>query len=191
MPRRLLPLLLLLLSLAGCAFVTPRFPQNVQADFAHDEMRKLSTPTLELYYPARLRPAALRIAARLEDCVERLRRLPKSPRQRGRVLAYLTGADFNNAYVVPDYSSIPQQMVLPTHMSLELFNLLGFGPAEIGAVGCHESVHYVQMQQTDGFWWLANTITGGLFQPNVLTESWFLEGLAVYYEGRLGTSQGR
>ncbi|HYO51818.1 hypothetical protein [Archangium sp.] len=191
MPRRLPLFLLLLLSLAGCAFVTPRFSQNVQVDFARDDMRKLSTRTLELYYPARLRPAALRIAARLEDCVERLRLLTRSPRKRERVLVYLTGADFNNAYVRPDYSSIPQQMVMPTHMSLELFNLLGFGPAELGEVGCHESVHYVQTQQTDGVWWLLNTVTGGLFQPNSFTESWFLEGLATYYEGRLGKSQGR
>ncbi len=191
MPRRLPPLLLLLLSLAGCAFVTPRFPQNVQTDFAREDMRKLSTRSLELYYPAQQRPAALRIAARLEDCVERLRGLPRKPGHRERVLVYLTGADFNNAYVSPDYSSIPQQMVMPTHMSLELFNLLGFGPAELGAVGCHESVHYVQMEQTHGIWWLLNTLTGGIFQPNTMTESWFLEGLATYYEGRLGKAQGR
>src|SRR5690348_3798649 len=107
MSRRLPPLLLLLLSLAGCAFVTPRFPQNVQADYARDEVRKLSTRSLELYYPARLRPSALRIAARLEDCIERLHTLTQSPRPRARALVYLTGADFNNAYVLPDYSSLP------------------------------------------------------------------------------------
>ena len=191
MSPRLFPLLLLLLSLSGCAFVTPRFEQNVQTEFAREDMRKLTTRTLELYYPARLRPSALRIAARLEDCVERLRLLPVSQRERPRVLLYLTGQDFNNAYVRPDFSSIPQQMVMPTHMSLELFNLFGFGPAELGAVGCHEAVHYVQMQQTDGLWGVVNTVTGGLFQPNSLTESWFLEGLATYYEGRLGRAQGR
>jgi len=191
MPRRLLSFLLLLLSLSGCAFVTPRFEQNVQAEFAREDMRKLSTRTMELYYPARLRPSALRIAARVEDCVERLRLLPRNPKGRERVLVYLTGEDFNNAYVVPDYSSLPQQMVLPSHMSLELFNLLGFGPAELGAVGCHEAVHYVQLQQTDGPWGVLNTFTGGLFQSNSLTESWFLEGLATFYEGRLGKEQGR
>ncbi|MBM7117333.1 hypothetical protein [Archangium primigenium] len=191
MPRRFLPVLLLLATLSGCAFVTPRFEQNVQTEFVREDMRKLSTRTLELYYPARLRPSALRIAARLEDCVERLRLLPHSPRERERVLVYLTGEDFNNAYVLPDYSSLPQQMVLPSHMSLELFNLLGFGPAELGAVGCHEAVHYVQMQQTDGLWGALNTFTGGLFQSNSLTESWFLEGLATFYEGRLGKAQGR
>ncbi|MET0403674.1 MAG: hypothetical protein ABW123_14780 [Cystobacter sp.] len=191
MPRRFPLLLALLLSLSGCAFVTPRFEQNVQAEFAREDMRKLTTRTLELYYPARLRPSALRIASRVEDCVERLRHLARPAHSRSRVLVYLTGEDFNNAYVMPDYSSIPQQMVLPAHMSLELFNLLGFGPAELGSVGCHEAVHYVQMEQTGGFWGLLNTVTGGLFQPNTLTESWFLEGLAVYYEGRLGLEQGR
>lgn len=191
MSRRLLSLLLLL-SLAGCAFVSPRFSQNVQTEFAREDMRKLSTSTLDLYYPARLRPSALRIAARLEDCIERLRLLPERSRPaRARALVYLTGSDFNNAYVVSDFSSVPQQMVLPAHVSLELFNLFGFGPAEMGAVGCHESVHYVQMQQADGLWGVLNTLTGGLFQPNTLSESWFLEGLAVYYEGRLGQSIGR
>jgi len=191
MAHRFPTFLLSILFLSGCAFVTPRFPQNVQTDFVRQDMRKLSTSTLELYYPAEHRPAALRIAARLEDCVQRLRQLTQSPKQRPRVLVYLTGADFNNAYVMPDISSIPQQMVMPTHMSLELFNLLGFGPAELGEVGCHEAVHYVQMQQTDGLWSVLNTLTGGLFQPNIFTESWFLEGLATYYEGRLGKSFGR
>ncbi|MFY0523339.1 hypothetical protein ACN28I_09195 [Archangium gephyra] len=135
MPRRLPPLLLLLLSLAGCAFVTPRFPQNVQTEFAREDMRKLSTRTLELYYPARLRPSALRIAARLEDCVERLRGLPRKPGHQERVLVYLTGANFNNAYVSPDYSSVPQQMVMPTHMSLEALQPAGLRPRRAGRGG--------------------------------------------------------
>ena len=190
MSRRLLSLLLLV-TLSGCAFVTPRFTQEVQTGFAREDMRKLTTRSLDLYYPERLRPSALRIAARLEDCVERLRLLPVSTRPRPRALIYLTDADFNNAYVAPAFSSIPQQMVLPVHATLELFNFMGFGPAEMGAVGCHESVHYVQLQQTDGLWGVVNTITGGLFQSNSMSESWFLEGLAVYYEGRLGQSVGR
>lgn len=190
MSRRLLSLLLLL-TLSGCAFVTPRFEQNVQTEFAQQPMRKLTTRSVDLYYPERLRASALHIAARLEDCVERLRRLPVNDKPRGRALIYLTGENFNNAYVVPDSSSLPQQMVLPVHTTLELFNFMGFGPADMGAVGCHESVHYVQLQQTDGLWGLVNTITGGLFESNSMTESWFLEGLAVYYEGRLGQRVGR
>ncbi|RKH26108.1 hypothetical protein D7Y13_21825 [Corallococcus praedator] len=181
----------LLLLTSGCAFVAPRFPQNVQASFARDDMHKLTTRSLELYYPAHLRPTALRVAARMEGCVDRLRADAWSKAERKRVLVYLTSADFNNAYVQSEFASTPQQMVLPQHMTLEQFNLLGLGETDIGDVACHESVHYVQMQQVGGLWNLLNTLSGGLFQPNIFTESWFLEGLATYYEGRLGKETGR
>jgi hypothetical protein len=182
---------LLLLTHVGCAFVTPRFPQNIQASFARDEMRKLTTESLELYYPAHLRAPALRMAARLEGCVARLRGQTWSQDPRGRVLVYLTSSDFNNAYVVPDFSSTPQQMVMPVHVTLELFHLFGLGEVDMGDVACHEAVHYVQLQQADGLWGFLNTVTGGLFQPNSFTESWFLEGLATYYEGRFDKETGR
>ncbi|RKG80028.1 hypothetical protein D7W82_29985 [Corallococcus sp. CA049B] len=181
----------LLLLTSGCAFVAPRFPQNVQASFARDDMHKLTTRSMELYYPAHLRGTALRVAARMEGCVERLRTDAWSKAERKRVLVYLTSADFNNAYVQSEFASTPQQMVLPQHMTLEQFNLLGLGETDIGDVACHESVHYVQMQQVGGLWNVLNKVTGGLFQPNIFTESWFLEGLATYYEGRLGKDTGR
>ncbi|MBN9684932.1 MULTISPECIES: hypothetical protein [unclassified Corallococcus] len=184
-------LVCLLLLTSGCAFVAPRFPQNVQASFARDDMHKLTTRSMELYYPAHLRGTALRVAARMEGCVERLRSDAWSKAERKRVLVYLTSADFNNAYVQSEFASTPQQMVLPQHMTLEQFNLLGLGETDIGDVACHESVHYVQMQQVGGLWNVLNKVTGGLFQPNIFTESWFLEGLATYYEGRLGKDTGR
>ncbi|WP_323378886.1 hypothetical protein [Pyxidicoccus xibeiensis] len=194
-PRRLPPwhalASFLLLTTVGCAFVTPRFPQNIQASFARDEMRKLTTESLELYYPAHLRGPALRMASRLEGCVARLRGHTWDQKPRARVLVYLTSSDFNNAYVVPDYASTPQQMVMPVNVSLELFHLFGLGEVDIGDVACHEAVHYVQLQQTDGLWGFLNLVTGGLFQPNSFTESWFLEGLATYYEGRFGKDTGR
>ena len=181
----------LLLLTSGCAFVAPRFPQNVQASFAQDDMHKLTTRSLELYYPAQLRATALRVAARMEGCVDRLRDDAWSRTERKRVLVYLTSADFNNAYVQSEFASTPQQMVLPQHMTLEQFNLLGLGETDIGDVACHEAVHYVQMQQVGGLWNTLNVLSGGLFQPNIFTESWFLEGLATYYEGRLGKDTGR
>ena len=181
----------LLLTTTGCAFVTPRFPQNVQASFARDEMHKLTTESLVLYYPAQLRGPALRMASRLEGCVQRLRANTWSRTSRDRVLVYLTSSDFNNAYVVADYASTPQQMVLPVHVTLELFHLFGLGEVDIGDVACHEAVHYVQLEQTDGLWGVLNKLSGGLLQPNSFTESWFLEGLATYYEGQLGKDTGR
>jgi hypothetical protein len=188
-PLALLASLLLLSS--GCAFVTPRFSQEVQASFARDNMRKLTTRSTELYYPEHLKPTALRIAARVEACVDRLRGLSKSKRPRDKVLLYLTSAGFNNAYVQPDLANFPQQMVMPTHMSLELFNLMDLGQTELGDVGCHEAVHYVQMQQDEGLWRNINFTTGGILQPNIFTESWFLEGLATYYEGHFDRETGR
>ncbi|NTX53598.1 hypothetical protein [Myxococcus sp. CA039A] len=181
----------LLLTSWGCAFVTPRFPQDIQTSFARDPIRKLTTASLELYYPEQLRGPALRMAARLEGCVEQLRAQTWRKEPRARVLVYMTSADFNNAYVVPDYASIPQQMVVPANVTLELFHLFGLGEVDIGDVACHEAVHYVQLQQTNGLWGFLNDFTGGLFQPNTFTESWFLEGLATYYEGRFGKDTGR
>ncbi|GHG75959.1 hypothetical protein [Comamonas sp. JC664] len=181
----------LLMTNGGCAFVTPRFPQNIQASFARDEMRKLTTESLELYYPAHLRGAALRMASRLEGCVTRLREQTWRQKPRDRVLVYLTSSNFNNAYVVPDYASVPQQMVMPSHLTLELFHLFNLGEVDVGDVACHEAVHYVQLQQTDGVWGFLNLLTGGLFQPNSYTESWFLEGLATYYEGQFEKDAGR
>jgi len=181
----------LLLFSFGCASVSPRFSQEVQASFARDEMRKLTTRSTELYYPEHLKPTALRIAARVEQCVDRLRELSWSKRPRDKVLLYLTSAGFNNAYVQPDLANFPQQMVMPTHMSLEFFNLMDLGQTELGDVGCHEAVHYVQMQQEEGLWRGINFTTGGILQPNIFTESWFLEGLATYYEGHFDKDTGR
>ncbi|AGC45074.1 hypothetical protein MYSTI_03768 [Myxococcus stipitatus DSM 14675] len=181
----------LLLTTWGCASVAPRFPQDIQTSFARDSMRKLTTESLELYYPEHLKGPALRMAARLEGCVARLREDTWRKTPRDKLLVYLTSADFNNAYVVPDLASTPQQMVMPSHMSLELFHFFGLGEVDVGDVACHEAVHYVQLQQTNGLWGFLNTFTGGLFQPNMFTESWFLEGLATYYEGRFGKDTGR
>ena len=184
---RLLPLVILL----ACAAVTPRFPQPIAADFAHHPMRVLETDSLQLYYPAAREAEAKRVAARLGGCVKALRKLPLSTTARPRLVVFLTDANFNNAYVQPAAAGFPQQMVLAQHMTIELFNFLGLGAAEIGDVACHEATHYVQMQQTDGLWRVLNLIFGDLNQPNVFTESWFLEGLATHYEGRLGEQVGR
>ena len=176
---------------SGCATLNPRFSQDVATAFARDEMRKLETESLEIYYPAKHRELALRIAARLQRCVQMLQGQTIAKTQGERVLVYVTGANFNNAYVQPTFTGQPRQMVLPEHVTEEFFNLLGLGAGEVGEISCHEAVHYVQFQQTFGFWRVVNAITGGTWDPNIFTESWFLEGLAVHYEGKLGKPVGR
>jgi len=186
-----LALLLLGSVCCGCASVTPSFDPAVSNAFAHDEMRKMESASLELYYPAKDRELALRTMARLESCLQRLRALPVTQRERPKALVYITSAEFNNAYVYPQVLGTEQHMVLPHHLSLDLFNWFQLGLTDVGDVSCHEAVHYLQLQQTDGFWDAMNVFFGNLYPPNSGLETWFLEGLATYYEGRLGKSVGR
>ncbi|HZN93502.1 MAG TPA: hypothetical protein VFB81_12395, partial [Myxococcales bacterium] len=180
-----------LLLASGCASLSPRFPLEVSSTFAHQPMRKLETANLELYYPAAQQGQAYAVVERLEQCFKQLRVLPVTQAPRPRALVFMTGADFNNAFVYFPIAGNPQQMVLPTHMSLELFNLLELGVTAIPDVSCHEAVHYVHMQQADGFWGAANSLLGDYFSPNAYLEAWFAEGLATYYEARLGRKVGR
>jgi hypothetical protein len=178
--------------LTGCVATSgPRFSQPISTALAQEPMRKFETDTLELYYPARHQAEAMRVASRLSACITHLRSHTVSQRPRAKFLVYLTTADFDNAYVQPEVAGYPQQMVLPSHMLLEFFNWLEFGESEIGDISCHESTHYVQMQQVEGLWRIVNAILGSFVQPNIFTESWFLEGLATHYEGRLGKEVGR
>ncbi|MGO9066571.1 MAG: hypothetical protein ACLQIH_17770 [Myxococcaceae bacterium] len=176
---------------AGCATVNPRFTPAVTASFAKQEVRKLETPSLELYYPAVRRGEALRVAHRLEHCIAQLRTLTLSKEPRARLVVYLTTANFDNAYVQPPFLGLPPQMVLASHMMLELFDLFDFGTNGIPDIACHEALHYVQFQQNDELWALVDVVFGDVYSANFLPESWFLEGLATFYEGRLDKSVGR
>ena len=159
--------------------------------FARDEMRKLETPQVELYYPAKEHDSALRTLRRLEQCLELLRPKAVTQEQRPRVVAYMAATDINNAFVYPEVGGVEQYMILPHHTSLDVFNWYGQGLTGVGDIACHEAVHYVHYQQTDGFWNVLNIIGGNLFQPNSAMEAWFVEGLATHYEGRLGSAVGR
>jgi WD40-like Beta Propeller Repeat len=176
---------------SGCATLTPLFTPAVTASFAHQDIRKLETPSLELYYPADRRSEALRVAERLETCLAHLRTLTLSQEPRAPLIVYLTTANFDNAYVQPPFVGLPPQMVLASHMTLELFDLFDFGTNGIPDIACHEATHYVQFQQNDGLWALVDVVFGDVYAPNFLPESWFLEGLATFYEGRLDKSVGR
>lgn len=179
------------LVLAGCATLSPRFSQEVAASFAHEDMRRLETAHLEIYYPARFQDEARRIATRLEQCATKLRALEVRQRNRDKLAVFLTSADFNNAYVQAIAAGNPQQMVLPLHMSTEVFDLYDIGTNATGDVSCHESVHYVTFEQVEGFWRGLNFFFGGVLTPEVFLDSWFHEGMATYYEARLGKPVGR
>ena len=183
--------LAVLLFATGCATLSPRFDQAVTTSFARQPMRKLETARVELYYPEAERDQAMRLIQRLDQCVQKLRSYRLSSTERPKVLAYLTTANFDNAYVQPQLGGLPIQMVLAHHFTTEFFNLLEIGVNHVDDVSCHEATHYVQFQEVDELWYYLNLAFGDLLDPNIFTESYFLEGLATYYEGRLDRNTGR
>ena len=189
--RRLVVLGALLVTASGCATLGPRFSQPVTTSFARQPMRKLETARVELYYPESKRDEAFRLVQRLDRCVEKLRANRFSGTERPKVLAYLTTANFDNAYVQAQIGGLPIQMVLAHHFTTEYFNLLEIGSNHVDDVSCHEATHYVQFQEVDELWYYLNLAFGDLLDPNIFTESYFLEGLATYYEGRLERNTGR
>ncbi len=186
------PLLLSLgLLFVGCAAVGPRFSQSVATSFAQQPMRKLTTASAEIYYPQAHRQTAYRLAGRLEQCLGELRAKVFSKTQRPKVLLYLTSANFNNAYVVPTAVGTPIHSVIPLQWTSDLSNWFEPGIFDVSDVGCHELTHFVQLEQVNGLWFGVNWLFGNILAPNSFVESWFLEGLAQYYEGRLGRETGR
>lgn len=186
---RALLLVTALFGVTGCTQLSTRFPANVSEGFNRGPMREMETRALRIYYPEERRGEVLRMASRLEACVDLL--TEQAGVRREKMVIFVTRSNFNNAYVQSLSPGQPQQMVLPEHTTSELFNWFQMGPGEMRNVACHEAVHYVQLQQVDGLFRVLNDLTGGLLQPNIFTESWFLEGLATWYEGNLGEHVGR
>jgi hypothetical protein len=115
-------------------------------------MRKLETARIELYYPESQRAEAFRLVQRLDHCVELLRRKRVSTTERPKVVAYLTTANFDNAYVQPQVGGLPPQMVLAHHFTTAFFNLLEIGIDHVADVSCHEAVH-TYSQEVDELWY--------------------------------------
>jgi len=94
----------------------------------------------------------------------------------------------NNAYVMPVFYP---HSVVPTFNTTEQFALIGL-PPDPGTIGCHEIVHYIQRLQVDGIPRVVQHIFGHTtYNPQVGLDSWFWEGLAVYYETKLQGGIGR
>lgn len=175
----------------GCATIAPRFDQEVATTFAQDDMRRLQTPEVELYYPAAYAEAAKQVAARATECLTSLRAHGVAKRDHGRALLFLTSANFNNAYVGGQSYGEPLHSLNPLSVTSELFHWYGLGGADAGDIACHEMFHYAHFEQTEGFWRVLDTIFGPVLPPQTFLERWFTEGLAQYYEGRLQRDVGR
>ncbi len=175
----------------ACATANPRFSQEVATTFAEDEMWRLETDTLEVYYPVAHKEAAERVARRASQCLERYRQLQHNPRPRDRGLLFLTSANFNNAYVTGQLLGEPLHSVNPLQTSMELLHWYGLSGASADDVSCHEMFHYAHFEQVEAFWRYFTAVTGPTFSPQLFTERWFTEGVAQYYEGRVERPVGR
>jgi len=182
---------LVLPALAACATVSPRFEQEVATTFAHDDMRRLTTADVELYYPAAYAEQAHRVAARASECLTTLRAQQKTQRDHGRALLFLTSANFNNAYVGGQSLGEPLHSLEPLSATWELFNWYGLSGSDTGDIACHEMFHYAHFEQVEGLWRYLNLVVGPVVPSQVFLERWFTEGVAQYYEGRIERPSGR
>ena len=177
--------------LSACVTTSPRFEQDLATTFAQDDMHKLVTADVELYYPKEYEAAAKVVAARATECLRALRAHDDTRRDYGRALLFLTSANYNNAYVGGLSFGEPLHSVNPLSVTSELFHWYGLGGADVGDIACHEMFHFAHYEQTHGFWDAVNTVFGPVLPPQTFLERWFTEGVAQYYEGRLQRAVGR
>lgn len=172
--------------LSGCVNFGARFPPDVQRAINRDDMRRLETRELVLYYPEGTRPRALAAAARLEYCRRELQRLAtiKTGFAADKPVVVLPRLPFNNAYLLPTFGGDEQHIVLPEYNTTELFALLGI-PPDPSTIGCHEMVHDQSYRQVSGAAKVIRYLFGDAYSPQLGLDSWWQEGLAVYYETKL------
>lgn len=187
------PVVVLALSALCTACVTtgPRFAQDVATTFAQEDMRRLETGALQVYYPAKDREAALKVAARAEECLQAFRNRQATTRARDKALVFLTSANYNNAYVSGLVGGEPLHTLNPLSATAEIFHWYGLSGADLGDIACHEMFHYAHFEQVENLWRGVNAVVGPVVSSQVFLERWFTEGVAEYYEGRLERRVGR
>ena len=169
-----------------------RFPDDVQASLAHGELRRLETARFIIYYPAHRRAEIDRFVVRAERCADTLRASATIHRGawRDKMVIAMPEVAFNNAFVEPAVAGYEQVALIPTMATFDFTTELGL-PPDPGFIACHELVHYVNLQQTAGFWHYVNALFGDLYTPQIGYDPWFAEGLATHYEARLSPGVGR
>lgn len=179
--------------LVGCVGPTQtRFPTDVATALRRDEMRRMETQSLVIYYPEQRRGDAERIAGRVEQCAQVLRSqaLIHNSYADQKMVLVVPDVPFNNAFVMPGLLGYEPISVLPTSNTLSISAELGL-PSDPSYIGCHEITHYVQALQASGFWGWINSTFGDVIPPQIGLDAWFWEGLATYYETRLQPGTGR
>ena len=156
-------------------------------------MRRLEGQHLRLYYPDGRQDEARRFLYRVEACARYLRGVQHVHNSiaDAKMTVILPEDPLNNAFVAPRFLGYQTKAVVPTFATGDMFSLEFGLPPDPGIVGCHEITHYVHAEQIAGFPWLMNSMFGTVYTPQMGLDSWFAEGLAVYYETKLIPGVGR
>ena len=182
------------LAAAGCASLSqPRMPVDVAAAITHHRMQRMDTADMTLYFPEGRDAQAGRFLERVEGCAryeKGLARIHNGVADQ-KMVVILPELAFNNAFVAPRVAGYETVSVVPTYNTTDLFMLEGGIPPDPAIIGCHEITHYVHLEQIAGFGWFINTLFGEVYTPQDGLDSWFDEGLAVYYETKLQPGVGR
>src|SRR5690606_24117068 len=131
----------------------------------------METERFIIYYPAPRRALVDRFLVRADRCVRNLREHAQV-KDVAKIVIVMPDAAFNNAFVIPDTFGYEQVSVVPTYSTLDFTTSFGI-PPDPAAIACHELVHYVQFQQTDGFWGVFNKLFGAIYTPQLGYDAWF------------------
>src|SRR3569832_1516499 len=186
--------LLAALAAAGCASVSaPRLPEDVAAAITDHPMHRMDTADMTLYFPEGREGQAARFLERVEGCARYEKGLARVHNRESdqKMVVILPELAFNSAFVAARVEGYETVGVVPTYNTTDLFMLEGGIPPDPAIIGCHEITHYVHLQQIAGFAWFINTLFGEVYTPQEGLDSWFDEGLAVYYETKLQPGVGR
>ncbi|MES1157533.1 MAG: hypothetical protein ABUL67_00410, partial [Haliangium ochraceum] len=155
-------------------------------------MRRTEGRHVTLYYPAARQDEAKRFLTNLDLCADYLRWVSRIHNRISdqKMVVLMPELALNNAFVAPRIAGYDTEAVIPTLNTLDAFALEMGLPPDPSRIGCHELTHYVHLQQVAGFAWFWN-LFGAVYTPQLGLDSWFDEGLAVYYETRLQPGTGR
>lgn len=110
----------------------------------------------------------------------------------------LTGNKRKYTYIViEDIGVVPNGFAEPMKQDIHIFTtpppplLIGSMENWFRGVSVHEYTHICHLTNTGGIATTLNTICGNIFQPNMYTPGWIIEGITVYTESQLSPYEGR
>jgi len=154
-----------------------------RAQAPDDAYRTIETAHFFVHFPSGIEHVARRAGGSAERAYAALAPLLAAPH--GRIDLVVTDhVDYSNGFAV--VSPTPRIVVYARPPVDD--RTLRFRDDWMDLVIQHELVHVFHLERTRGWWRVPRAVFGRqpLLFPNMWAPSWLLEGLAVYYESKLG-----